>query len=335
MKMKVRCVKCLEDEKFFTVGKEYVWEDDRLTSDTGYTYTNMASGSDPNKWKLSSYYKFEVVPEFKVGDKVRIVGTDNLGKSDVGRVGVITRESTGSGYDWTVRFDKEYDFTHTGDGSDDFIYRWYKSEWLELVEEKHKHRFKVGDKVVALKHNGYGITTNGWKGVVVRQYEYPYGDEKIIGVVGVGSDDDGVEYTVSASGFELDKPAQPWKIVIESSGDTTTAKYIEGKTVVKTETVKRYHTDEYSVAKAVEAVTKKLFPEEETNCKCEVGDLVECIDSTYPSVFGKWGYLVRKDPDGTWLVDFKVEYHDCHDGNCLPGKTGLWLVEDISFKKVK
>ena len=274
--------------------------------------------------------------KFKVGDKVRIVGTDNCGKSDIGLVGVITCESTASGYDWTVRFDKEYDFTHVGDGVDDFRYRWYKSEWLELVEEKPKHRFEVGDKVVALKNNGYSITTDGWRGSVKKVWlsrdEIP-----MMTVVSekIGWDD--INFAVDQKGFELDKSAQPWKIVIESSGDTTTAKYIEGRTVAKTATVTRYHTDEYSVQKAVEAVTKKLFPEEEKpkdEPKYKVGDLVECISECYDT-FGKRGYLVKLKHDGTWLVDFKVEYDDTHTAGCLPDNTGLWLVPDIDFKKVK
>lgn len=274
--------------------------------------------------------------KFKVGDKVRVIKSEFDSADDKGLVGVIKKLATDKLYDCLVEFDKKYRFTHSGglyDGKG--VYRWYWFSQLELVEEKPKHRFKVGDKVVALKDAPYAITTNGWKGVVEETYFVD--DVPFMRVLPVNCES-ALGFCVRQEYFELDKSVQPWKIVIESSGDTTTAKYIEGKTVVKTESVTRYYTDEYSVAKAVEAVTKKLFPEqdkvEESVRKYKVGDLVECTASTYPSVFGKWGYLVYED-DGTWLVDFKVEYSDCHDGNCLPGKTGLYLSEDVSFKKVK
>jgi co-chaperonin GroES (HSP10) len=274
--------------------------------------------------------------KFKVGDKVRIVDTDNLGKSDVGLVGVIARETNIPYYDWLVKFDKEYDFTHNGDTEKaDFRYRWYKSEWLELADEKPKHRFKVGDKVVALKNNGYSITTDGWEGVVTRVWFDSY-ETPMMTVKGKGFLEGGITFDVEQKGFEFEKSVQPWKIVIESSGDTTTAKYIGGKTVVKTATVTRYHTDEYSVQKAVEAVCTKLFTEEQTveEPKYKVGDLVECISKVY-STYGKRGYLYKLDADGTWIVDFKVEYEDTHTAGRLPGKTGLWLVPDLDFKKVK
>lgn len=275
--------------------------------------------------------------KFKVGDKVRVVKSEFDSADDKGLVGVIKKVATDKIYDYLVEFDKKYHFTHSGglfDGKS--VYRWYWFSQLELVEEKPKHRFKVGDNVVALKDAPYAITTDGWKGVVKETYFVD--DVPFMRVLPVDHKSE-LGFIVRQEYFELDKSVQPWKIVIESSGDTTTAKYIEGRTVVKTEIVKRYHTDEYSVAKAVEAVTKKLFPEEdkveEPVRKYKVGDLVECTDSTYPSVFGKWGYLVHEEDDDTWLVDFKVEYPDCHDANCLPAKTGLWLDEDICFKKVK
>lgn len=60
-----------------------------------------------------------------------------------------------------------------------------------------------------------------------------------------------------------DKPTREFKLIITSSGDTTTAKLIHGKDVTKKATVTRYSKDEYSEKAAVEAVTKKIFGEDE------------------------------------------------------------------------
>lgn len=60
-----------------------------------------------------------------------------------------------------------------------------------------------------------------------------------------------------------EKPTREFKLIITSSGDTTTAKLIHGKDVAKEATVTRYSKDEYSEKAAVEAVTKKIFGEDE------------------------------------------------------------------------
>ena len=61
-------------------------------------------------------------------------------------------------------------------------------------------------------------------------------------------------------------PSREFKLIITSSGDTTTAKLIHGeRTVVKEATVTRYSEDEYSEKAAVEAVMKKIFGEDEKN----------------------------------------------------------------------
>ena len=66
MKMKVRCVGYKTNERYFTIGKIYTWEDGRLTNDTGFTYSvevGFVQGTDPNKWLLSDWYKFEKVDD--------------------------------------------------------------------------------------------------------------------------------------------------------------------------------------------------------------------------------------------------------------------------------
>lgn len=60
-----------------------------------------------------------------------------------------------------------------------------------------------------------------------------------------------------------EKPTREFKLIITSSGDTTTAKLIHGKDVAKEATVTRYSEDKYSEKAAVEAVVEKIFDEDE------------------------------------------------------------------------
>lgn len=74
----------------------------------------------------------------------------------------------------------------------------------------------------------------------------------------------GCGWWVAERDIELIKTAEPeFKLIITSSDDTTTAKLIHGKDVAKEATVTRYSKDEYSEKAAVEAVTKKIFGEDE------------------------------------------------------------------------
>lgn len=54
-----------------------------------------------------------------------------------------------------------------------------------------------------------------------------------------------------------------FKLVVISKGDKTKAKFYRGESIAKEVEVNRYHKDEYSEKAAVEAVTKKIFDEEE------------------------------------------------------------------------
>ena len=78
-----------------------------------------------------------------------------------------------------------------------------------------------------------------------------------------------------------DKPTREFKLIITSSGDTTTAKLIHGKDVAKEATVTRYSKDEYSEKAAVEAVTKKIFGEDEKKEELFNGKVVCLMDLTY------------------------------------------------------
>lgn len=85
-----------------------------------------------------------------------------------------------------------------------------------------------------------------------------------------------------------DKPTREFKLIITSKGDTTTAKLIHGKDVAKEATVTRYSKDEYGEKSAVEAVTKKIFGEDEkkTEKKDELfnGVAVCLIDRDFPKL---------------------------------------------------
>lgn len=66
---------------------------------------------------------------------------------------------------------------------------------------------------------------------------------------------------VSAHSIELIEPE--FKLVIISKGDKTKAKLYREESLEKEVEVNRYHKDEYSEKAAVEAVTKKIFGEDE------------------------------------------------------------------------
>lgn len=61
MKFKVKCTGYKSDERFFTIGKTYIWQDDTITNDNGHTYRAIVGGNDINKWELSRFYIFERV----------------------------------------------------------------------------------------------------------------------------------------------------------------------------------------------------------------------------------------------------------------------------------
>lgn len=58
-------------------------------------------------------------------------------------------------------------------------------------------------------------------------------------------------------------PTPTWCIIIEGDGNTSRAKYIEGKKIVKEASAKRYHKDKHDPAMAARALIGKMFPEAE------------------------------------------------------------------------
>ena len=79
MEFNVRCTKQIKEEKCFTVGKIYHWQDDTIVSDTGYKYETMVNGTDISKWGLSRYYEFGKVEETKMKNLVYVKFPDGGG----------------------------------------------------------------------------------------------------------------------------------------------------------------------------------------------------------------------------------------------------------------
>ena len=135
-------------------------------------------------------------------------------------------------------------------------------------------KFKVGDKVEVISKKYYTAASIGDKGTVV-QVDFPNGHDSgyavhmdiknpryhnCNGLVPWGY---GQILWGECLKLVEEKPTREFKLIITSSGDTTTAKLIHGKDVAKEATVTRYSKDEYSEKAAVEAVTKKIFGEDE------------------------------------------------------------------------
>ena len=153
-------------------------------------------------------------------------------------------------------------------------------------------KFKVGDKVKVISKKYYTAASIGDKGTVV-QVDFPNGHDSgyavqmdrknpryhnCNGLVPWGY---GQILWGECSKLVEEKPTREFKLIITSSGDTTTAKLIHGKDISKEATVTRYSKDEYSEKAAVEAVTKKIFGEDEKKEELFNGKVVCLMDLTY------------------------------------------------------
>lgn len=135
-------------------------------------------------------------------------------------------------------------------------------------------KFKVGDRVELISNIYFTHACIGDKGEVVSANYNLVGDTSYGVQMDVkrpfyhschGKAADGYGQYLWGSCLKLveEKPTREFKLIITSKGDTTTAKLIHGKDVEKEATVSRYSKDEYSEKAAVEAVTKKIFSEDE------------------------------------------------------------------------
>lgn len=119
-------------------------------------------------------------------------------------------------------------------------------------------KFKIGDKVIAKKNAPYGITTNGWKGVVT---EVDNRDTNYILVEGKGISVESNRFLVRSEYFDLD--ASNHKIVISTDGKTTTAKMYDGKTVTKTATAKCSPDDKFDFVTGAKIAFERLTGDSE------------------------------------------------------------------------
>ena len=62
--------------------------------------------------------------------------------------------------------------------------------------------------------------------------------------------------------MESSIPKPTWRIIIEGDKNTSRAKYVVGKSVVKEASAQRYHKDKHDPAMAARALIGKMFPEE-------------------------------------------------------------------------
>lgn len=153
-------------------------------------------------------------------------------------------------------------------------------------------KFKVGDRVevISTKHNT--DVSIGDKGTVLRE-DFRVCDDSnyavrmdrknpryhsCLGLVPWGY---GQNLWGECLKLVEEKPTREFKLIITSKGDATTAKLIHGKNVAKEATVTRYSKDEYSEKAAVEAVTKKIFGEDEKKEELFNGKVVCLMDLTY------------------------------------------------------
>lgn len=119
-------------------------------------------------------------------------------------------------------------------------------------------RCKIGDTGTIMKHSHTGISGDCYAVQMDKREKYLHDCGGYVR--------NGYGQFLWDSNIKLieEKPTREFKLIITSSGDTTTAKLIHGeRTVVKEATVTRYSTDEYSEKAAVEAVVKKIFGEDE------------------------------------------------------------------------
>lgn len=140
-------------------------------------------------------------------------------------------------------------------------------------KEDNMAKFKVGDRVKIVR-NDYLTCEIGDTGTIraydsgagyAVEFDIPrYSYHGCRGLTKPGCGQWAWEKNIELIKPTEEKPTREFKLIITSSGDTTTAKLIHGeRTVVKEATVTRYSKDEYSEKAAVEAVVKKIFGEDE------------------------------------------------------------------------
>lgn len=138
-------------------------------------------------------------------------------------------------------------------------------------------KFKVGDKVIAKPKNDYGITTNGWQGVVTETAENWFSAK--------GKDTLGRDYVFTRlmySGFDLAKERiEQEKIVIVTDGRNTTAMMYKDGKKVRTSMSKCSPDDKFDFATGARIAFERLIGDSEKEPEKDLRGLL--IDG----VFGK------------------------------------------------
>lgn len=119
-------------------------------------------------------------------------------------------------------------------------------------------------------------------------------------------------YTVCLYEPTTETKPQSWKLIIEGCGDTTTAKYIEGKKVVASGSVKRYFKDEHSPKAATHAVIEKVFSEDKKEPeKTGFTGRAVCVADRIGFIKGK-------------IYTFENGYTKGEDGGTRPGTLSVY-----------
>lgn len=137
-------------------------------------------------------------------------------------------------------------------------------------------KFKVGDRIIGNRDaNIYGMTNQGWKGVVIKNED----NEEYGGLILVSSKEaSGIRHWVNPVYFDLLEPEKsnapsrpddrskrtgdkPYKrrVIIEITDDGATAEYIVGKDHKKGVSIKRYYKDTPDDYRAGIYAVAKLF----------------------------------------------------------------------------
>lgn len=168
-------------------------------------------------------------------------------------------------------------------------------------------KFKVGDKVVANKKadNCYFWTHAGWEGEVKEILDPPNKHGDII-VVGRGFWREKEEFLVWSHYFDLkksEKPHNPEKpkaankpkrtVVIEITDDGADAKYLNGKKVEKTASIRRYYKDRPDDLLAAVYAVERLFGLEPVKSKDIFADIYKEteISELRDAIANAGGYL--------------------------------------------
>ena len=126
-------------------------------------------------------------------------------------------------------------------------------------------------------------------------------------------------------------PKPTWRIIIEGDENTSRAKYITGKEVIKEASAKRYHKDKHDPAMAARALIGKMFPEEKEpeKPKCFTGRVV-CVEC--PKEIALTVGKVYEVKDGAMRSD---AFLLCESGWAISGITSVENLNSRVKKGVK